>query len=208
MGLFSSSTREENSSSEEQSDAEENASTEEGPSAQEPSPPAEKQRAQPRQPANYIRDGTVLEGTLRTESDVQAKGILKGPLAVDGQEAVLSEDGVVEGALVAPRAIVDGSVRGELDAEERLRLGSTAHVEGRTRTDRLVVEEGARFDGACEMPAPVEVSGEPVRKDSPEDGDADHAVSQEESDTEGDPDGDEETEDDEDDGAKPEGENS
>lgn len=120
---------------------------------------------------NIVGEGTVFEGTLRAESNVNVSGRVVGSLIVNGR-AVISKNGVVEGELRATNAAIGGTIEGEVYVEERLELESTAHVDGSIQTDRLVVEEGAIFTGTCKMGeavtepaipetnAPVEKSGD------------------------------------------------
>ncbi|WP_179862233.1 bactofilin family protein [Longibacter salinarum] len=99
---------------------------------------------------NIVGEGTVFEGTLRAESNVNVSGRVVGKLIVNGR-AVISKNGVVEGELRATNAAVGGTIEGEVYVDERLELESTAHVDGSIQTDRLVVEEGAVFTGTCKM---------------------------------------------------------
>ena len=99
---------------------------------------------------NIVGEGTVFEGTLRAESNVNVSGRVVGKLIVNGR-AVISKSGRVEGELRATNAAIGGTVEGEIFVEERLELESTAHVDGSIQTDRLVVEEGAIFTGSCKM---------------------------------------------------------
>ncbi|MFW5955338.1 MAG: bactofilin family protein, partial [Rhodothermales bacterium] len=66
-------------------------------------------------------------------------------------KVVISQEGEVEGELISSSADVSGYVNGDVRVEERLLLKSTARLEGNIFTHRLVMEEGAFFDGKCEM---------------------------------------------------------
>jgi cytoskeletal protein CcmA (bactofilin family) len=103
---------------------------------------------------NLVGEGTVFEGTIRAESDVRASGRIVGTLEVDGK-TMIAEEGVVEGEIIATNADIAGQVEGEIRIEERLVLKSTARVDGKIETDRLIVEEGAQFTGQCEMGTPI-----------------------------------------------------
>lgn len=107
---------------------------------------------------NLVGEGTVFEGTIDAGSDVRASGRIIGTLDVDGK-AMIAEGGSVEGEIIATNADVAGKVQGEIHVDERLVLKSTARVEGKLDTDRLVVEEGAQFSGECEMGTPIETDG-------------------------------------------------
>lgn len=99
---------------------------------------------------NLVGEGTVFEGTVRAKSDVRASGRIVGTLDVEGK-TMIAEEGEVEGEIIATNIEIAGQVQGEIRADERLVLKSTARVDGTIETDRLVVEEGAQFTGECEM---------------------------------------------------------
>lgn len=106
---------------------------------------------------NLVGEGTVFEGTVRAESDVRANGRIIGTLEVEGK-TMIAEEGTVEGEIIATNVEIAGQVQGEIHVEERLVLKSTARVDGKIETDRLVVEEGAQFTGECEMGTPISES--------------------------------------------------
>lgn len=106
---------------------------------------------------------TVIEGTVRAESDLRARGHVIGTLEVDGKTTV-AEEGSVDGEIVATSAEIAGQVQGEIHVEERLVLKSTARVEGTIETGRLVVEEGAQLTGECEVERTVSEGTEASEK--------------------------------------------
>ena len=59
--------------------------------------------------------------------------------------------GVVEGEMTTTSAEIAGTVRGRLTVRERLVLKASAVIEGDILTDKLVVEDGATFNGECRM---------------------------------------------------------
>ncbi len=99
---------------------------------------------------NMIGEGAVFEGTLRTKSDVRVSGRIIGKLIVEGK-AILAQEGAIEGELVATSADVAGRIEGEIHVKERLLLKGSARIDGNVSTARLVIEEGATFNGECEM---------------------------------------------------------
>jgi cytoskeletal protein CcmA (bactofilin family) len=117
-----------------------------------------------------VGEGSVFEGTLKVEDDFRAHGRLIGTLQVDGK-AMIAEQGAVEGDIVATDAEIAGQVQGEIHVEERLVLKSTARVDGKIDTDRLVIEEGAQFTGECEMDTPISGSADAASEEGQENGD-------------------------------------
>ncbi|NND70584.1 MAG: polymer-forming cytoskeletal protein [Rhodothermales bacterium] len=99
---------------------------------------------------NMIGEGTVVEGTLKADSDIRISGRVVGKVEVDGK-VIIAQEGSVDGDLIATNADVAGSVEGHINVSGRLILKSTARIDAEIKTNRLVVEEGAVFEGQCEM---------------------------------------------------------
>ena len=115
---------------------------------------------------NMIGEGTVVEGTLKAQSDIRISGSVVGKVRVEGK-VIVAKEGSINGDLIATNADVSGSVQGQIEISERLVLKSTAQVTADIKTARLVVEEGAVFDGKCEMGQISAVKSEPMKKTAP-----------------------------------------
>ncbi len=99
---------------------------------------------------NMIGEGAVVEGTLNAGSDIRIRGKVVGKLNVEGK-AIVAQEGEVNGDIVATNADISGVVQGQIDVSGTLVLKATARVTADIKTARLVVEEGAVFDGKCKM---------------------------------------------------------
>ena len=99
---------------------------------------------------NIIGQGTVIEGGLNAKSDVRISGKVIGNVNVEGK-TVITPEGIVEGEVRSAHADIAGKIDGELFVSERLVLKNTAVVEGDIHTAKLVIEDGAKFSGTCEM---------------------------------------------------------
>jgi cytoskeletal protein CcmA (bactofilin family) len=100
--------------------------------------------------------GTILS------NDAEFKGALtfKGNLRVDGKfEGEINSPGAVhigpEGELKAEvnvgSSIVEGKVTGNITAQDRIELRSTAKLYGDIKASRLIINEGVIFVGKCEV---------------------------------------------------------
>ena len=104
----------------------------------------------PAEQHNIIGTSTVVEGTLRSNGNVNISGTVNGNVEVEGRTMVMP-GGVVDGEVTSTSAEVAGTVRGEVRVRERLVLKASAVIEGDIRTGKLVVEDGATFNGTCQM---------------------------------------------------------
>ena len=69
-------------------------------------------------------------------------------------------------------AVVDGCVKGPLDASHSVRLGPSAEVDGDITTQVLIVEKGAVLRGTCAVaPNAVDIKKQKEDKEKQEEGD-------------------------------------
>ena len=88
----------------------------------------------------------VFKGELTFDKGLRLHGRLEGKINTAGRlhvakEAKMSAD-VEAGAI-----IVEGDVKGNLTANDRIEMKQSARYEGDLRTTKLVVDEGAVFSG-------------------------------------------------------------
>ena len=104
--------------------------------------------------SNIIGKGTTLEGNLDTAGNLRVEGKVIGGIHAKAK-IVLSDTAVVEGNMMAQNAEIGGEVQGTIRIAGLLVLKPTARVNGDIITDKLVFEEGAKFNGKCNMDGPV-----------------------------------------------------
>lgn len=100
--------------------------------------------------SNIIGKGTSLEGNLNTAGNLRVEGKIIGEITSKAK-VVLSNTSWVQGSIVAQNAEVGGEVQGTLEILELLTLKPTAVIQGDIITNKLVFEEGAKFNGKCKM---------------------------------------------------------
>jgi cytoskeletal protein CcmA (bactofilin family) len=94
--------------------------------------------------------GSEFEGKLIFEGTVRLDGKFRGQIHSEGK-LLVGEHGDLEGEIWVESAIISGKVKGNINAKGKLELHSGARVEGTIITPVLVVQEGAMFDGQCQM---------------------------------------------------------
>lgn len=107
---------------------------------------------------SLVGSNTVIEGKITTEGSIRIDGKLVGDLVAKANAAI-GLSGVIEGTVLASNISLAGKVTGSLTANEKLVLESKASVKGDIRASRLVVDEGAVFDGHCAMTTPPRPGG-------------------------------------------------
>ncbi len=99
---------------------------------------------------NLIGPGTIIEGKLRSRGNIRIDGKVVGELYASETISV-GLSGEVEGSVSAKNVSIGGKVRGSINAQEKLIFENKAVVQGDIKAARLVIDEGAIFDGNCSM---------------------------------------------------------
>ncbi|HKK79597.1 MAG TPA: polymer-forming cytoskeletal protein [Phaeodactylibacter sp.] len=99
---------------------------------------------------NSLVKGTVVEGTVKSESDIRIDGTIKGKLHCDAK-VIIGPTGRVEGEIRCQNAVIEGSFEGVLQVKELLNIREAAKVGGEVTTEKLIVQSGAAFNVTCTM---------------------------------------------------------
>lgn len=89
---------------------------------------------------------STFKGDLETSGSVRIDGILEGQIRAQG-EVIIGEGCQVKADIAAKRVIVEGEVHGNIEASNGLEICSTGKVFGNISGDRLIIEEGALYQG-------------------------------------------------------------
>lgn len=99
---------------------------------------------------NALAKGTVVEGSIRCDSDLRVDGVIKGKLICQAK-VIIGPTGAVEGEIRCQNAVIEGRFKGNLQVSELLNVRETAEVDGEITTNKLLVQSGARFNVSCKM---------------------------------------------------------
>ena len=102
---------------------------------------------------NRIVAGTELTGDVVSDANFMLEGEMHGNLSCSGK-VTIGSTGKLRGNLVCVFAEVNGSVDGEITVEGLLTLNETARINGDIQTTKLIIQEGAIFEGSCVMKSP------------------------------------------------------
>jgi cytoskeletal protein CcmA (bactofilin family) len=99
---------------------------------------------------NQIMSGTNLTGDVVCDGNIRIDGTLKGNLVAKGK-VVIGPSGLVDGEINCQNADISGTVKAKVTVSELLTLKATAKLSGDISTNKLAIEPGANFSGACSM---------------------------------------------------------
>jgi len=97
-----------------------------------------------------IGKGTIIEGLLTVQNSLRVDGRVYGQVQAS-DSLVVGKDGEIEGEIKARNAIIGGRVKNRILATGKVVLEAHAIVHGEVKTGKLVIDEGAIFDGNCAM---------------------------------------------------------
>ena len=98
----------------------------------------------------FMDEGTEFIGELRFRDTFRIDGRLKGKV-VSEHTLIVGETGQVDAEIECAVVSIKGSVSGRVAAKERIELLAGARVQATLISPRLVIEEGAVFQGQCDM---------------------------------------------------------
>jgi cytoskeletal protein CcmA (bactofilin family) len=113
----------------------------------------------------FLDRGSHLHGELSFEETFRIDGKFEGKIR-SGSELILGETADVEAEVEVGSISINGTFRGTIRASERVDLLPRARAFADVTTPILKIEEGARFEGSCQMggEAASNVVGLPPRK--------------------------------------------
>ena len=100
--------------------------------------------------SNIITKGTTLEGNLESNGNIRIEGTVKGNVETEAK-IVLGQSSKIEGDVISQNAEVEGELNGNIRVYDTLILKPTSLIHGDITTNKLIVESGAAFNGACRM---------------------------------------------------------
>ena len=98
----------------------------------------------------FMDEGTEFHGELRFRNTFRIDGKLKGRV-VSENTLIVGESGEVDAEIECGVVSIRGTVSGRIEGRERIELLAGSKVQATLVSPRLVIEEGAFFQGDCEM---------------------------------------------------------
>lgn len=99
--------------------------------------------------AGLIDQGTELQGDLNFKGSFRIEGNFKGNIASESL-LIIGERGKVEADVKVGQIIINGEIRGTVQAAERIEIHNKGKVFGTLITPNLIVEEGAFLNANCQ----------------------------------------------------------
>ena len=119
-----------------------------------PAPQAPKRPEPPRQPAILGRN-VIIKGQIFSEEDLTIDGDVEGSIDITDHRLTIGPSGKVQVDTVKAReVVVMGSLRGTVDASDKVFIKKDAQLVGDVQTAGIVIEDGAYFKGGIDIRKP------------------------------------------------------
>jgi cytoskeletal protein CcmA (bactofilin family) len=100
----------------------------------------------------------VIRGELSADEDLVIDGTIEGTIAHHKKNLTIGKQGRVTADIHASSVLVEGELNGDIHSDGLVSLANGATVDGDVYCARLVMEDGARFNGKIEMTTPAPLS--------------------------------------------------
>lgn len=94
--------------------------------------------------------GTEFKGTINSKGSLRIDGKLEGGV-ISAEGIILGETSIVRGNINAKTVIICGKVIGNIHATSSIELLDKSQVHGDIRAGKIIISEGASFEGNCAM---------------------------------------------------------
>jgi cytoskeletal protein CcmA (bactofilin family) len=98
----------------------------------------------------FLDEGTEFSGELRFRDVLRIDGRAKGRVVSDNT-LIIGETGQVDAEIDCGVVSIRGRVSGEVRGRQRIELLAGCRVQARLVAPKLLVEDGAFFEGECQM---------------------------------------------------------
>lgn len=98
----------------------------------------------------FLGEGTEFKGTLSFEGTVRVDGRLEGEV-VTSDTLIVGEKARINAEIHVGTLIALGKITGNISASKKIKIHSSCELNGNIKTPSLFIEEGAIFEGSCEM---------------------------------------------------------
>ncbi len=109
-----------------------------------------------------VGTNSVFKGSIESEGTVRVDGKVIGDIKVAG-DVYIGNGATVEGNLDAGNVYLAGTIKGNIVAKGLLKILSTAKLYGDIKINSFVADEGALFQGKCQMIDGTEAEKQPEK---------------------------------------------
>ncbi len=122
-----------------------------------------------------IGKSVVIKGQIFSREDLVIDGEVEGSVEAIEHRVVVGPNGKVNAGVKAREIMVQGSIKGDVEAGDKIDIRREAKLVGNIKTQRIVIEDGAYFKGSVDIqradavkaPAPAATAPRPQTMAAP-----------------------------------------
>ncbi len=103
--------------------------------------------------AAFLGKESAFKGVITYEGTIRIDGKMEGEIISNGN-LIIGESAIINATISVGNIICAGNVSGDLQASKKIHLLNKATMNGSLNTPKLIIDEGVRFNGRCEMKKP------------------------------------------------------
>jgi cytoskeletal protein CcmA (bactofilin family) len=96
-----------------------------------------------------IGEGATIKGEIVEENEITVQGNVDGDIQC--KDLIVGKTGSIKGKIKADTLYVEGSIEGEINIKELLKLMSSSYVSGKITYGSLQINEGGKLVGEVEF---------------------------------------------------------
>jgi cytoskeletal protein CcmA (bactofilin family) len=108
-------------------------------------------RAEQFRHGSRVTAGLHIKGEITGNEDLVVEGKVDGPIRLTDRTLSVERGGNVTGSVLAREVVVEGKVAGSLQTSDRLEIKSNGSVVGDVVTSRIIIDDGAFYQGSIEI---------------------------------------------------------
>jgi len=96
-----------------------------------------------------IGEGAKIKGEIKEENEITIQGNVDGD--IECKNLIVGKTGSVKGKIKADTLYVEGSIEGEINVRELLKLMSSSYISGKISYGSVQINEGGKLIGELEF---------------------------------------------------------
>ena len=96
----------------------------------------------------------TVKGQIFAREDLTIDGEVEGTVECHEHRLTIGPNARVQAGLKAREIIIQGSIQGNVDATDKIDIKKEAKLVGDIKTSRIVIEDGAYFEGSIDISKP------------------------------------------------------
>jgi cytoskeletal protein CcmA (bactofilin family) len=97
-----------------------------------------------------IGAGTTVQGNVAAAGTIRIDGRVNGEVVTES-DIIIGETGQIHGIVKGRNITIAGLLEGNANADGTLHIVATGRVNGDILVESLIVEDGAKYKGNCQM---------------------------------------------------------